>query len=91
MALYGLKHAPWEWYSRIGGYYQSMGFTIGESYPKLSFILLDVDILILSLYVNAVFLIALENLVANCEEYMEAKFKMKGIDMMNYFLGLDFW
>jgi hypothetical protein len=34
-SLYGLKQVPQAWYSRIGGYLQSLGFTKSEVDPKL--------------------------------------------------------
>lgn len=34
-ALYKLKQAPRAWYSRIGGYLQSMDFTKSEANPNL--------------------------------------------------------
>jgi hypothetical protein len=37
------------------------------------------------------FLIGAENLIARCKENMAPKFKMKDIDMMHYFLGLEVW
>jgi hypothetical protein len=62
-ALYGLKQAPMEWYSRIEGYLQSMGFTKSEVYPNLYFMLIGADPLILVLYVDDLFLTSAEDLI----------------------------
>jgi hypothetical protein len=53
-ALYGIKHAPRAWYYTIDRYLQSMGFTKSEADPKLYFILVWMDPLILVLYMDDV-------------------------------------
>jgi hypothetical protein len=90
-ALYGLKQAPRAWYSRIDGYLQSMGFTKSEADPNLYFIFVEVDLLILVLYVDDMFLTGSEKLIAGCKEDMAVEFEMKDIGMMHYFLGLEVW
>jgi hypothetical protein len=54
-SLYRLKHAPRVWYYRIDGYLQSMGFTKSEVDPKLYFIHVGEDPLILVLYVLMIY------------------------------------
>jgi hypothetical protein len=48
-------------------------------------------LLILVLYVDDLFLIGAEKLIAGCKEDMVVEFEMKDIDMMYYFLGLEVW
>jgi hypothetical protein len=48
-SLQKLKEAPKMWYSRIDGYFQSMGFNKSEADPNLYFILVGEDPLILVL------------------------------------------
>jgi hypothetical protein len=50
-ALYGLRQAPRAWHSRINGYLQSMGFTESEADSNLYYIFVQIDLLILVVYV----------------------------------------
>jgi hypothetical protein len=43
------------------------------------------------LYVNDLFLIGVEKLIAGCKTDMATEFEMKGIGMMHYLLGLEVW
>jgi hypothetical protein len=90
-ALYGLKQAPRAWYSKIDGYLQSMGFTKSEANPNLYYIFVGIDLLILVLYVDDLFLTGVEKLIAGCKADMAVEFEMKDIGMMHYFLGLEVW
>jgi hypothetical protein len=90
-SLYGLKHAPRAWYSRIDRYLQSMGFTKSEVDPNLYFILVGSDPLILVLYVDDLFLTGAEELIAGCKADLASEFEMKDIGLMHYFLGLEVW
>lgn len=47
--------------------------------------------LILVLYVDEWFVTSAEKLIAWCKEDMAAKFEMKDIGMMHYFLSLEGW
>jgi hypothetical protein len=55
-ALYRLKQAPREWYSRTDGYLMSLEFTKSDVDPNLYYKVVDVNIFILVLYVNDFFL-----------------------------------
>jgi hypothetical protein len=94
-SLYGLKKAPRAWYnSEIDGYMQSMGFSKRETNSNLYCIFVQKDILILALYVDELFLIGAKKLIVGCKENMAVEFKMnkmKDINMMHYFLGLEVW
>jgi hypothetical protein len=90
-SLYRLKHAPRAWYSRIEGYLQSMGFTKSEVDPNLYFILVGADPLILVMYIDDLFLIGAEELIAGCKADLSTEFEMKDIGLMHYFLGLEVW
>jgi hypothetical protein len=54
-ALYGLKKAPWAWYSRIHNYLREMGLQQTEADPNLYFLAGEVP-LRLVLYVDDLFL-----------------------------------
>jgi hypothetical protein len=90
-ALYGLKQVPRTWYSKIDGYLQSMGFTKSEADPNLYYIFVQTDLLILVLYVDDLFLTSVENIIQEFKANMAAKFEMKDIGLMHYFLGLEVW
>ena len=55
-ALYGLNQAPWAWYARIDGHPMSLGFKKSVVYPNLYYKIVNVEFLILVLYVDDLFL-----------------------------------
>jgi hypothetical protein len=59
--------------------------------PKLYFILVGEYPLILVLYIDDLFLIGAEDIIARCKADLASEFEMKDIDMKNYFLGLEVW
>jgi hypothetical protein len=89
-ALYGLKQAPRAWYSRIDSYLREMGFQWSEADPNLYFLAGEKP-LILVLYVDDLFLTGDEQLIADCKVNLAAKFEMKDLGLMHYFLGLEVW
>jgi len=54
-ALYDLKQAPRSWYSRIDAHFMSLGFVKSLSESTLYIKKVDEDILVISLYVDDVF------------------------------------
>eukprot|EP00253_Pinus_taeda_P001791 PITA_01791 len=90
-ALYGLKQAPRAWYSRIDTYLQGMGFTKSEADPKLYFIVIGEEPLILVLYVDDLVITGAERLIEHCKRDLATEFEMKDIGLMHYFLGLEVW
>jgi hypothetical protein len=68
-----------------------LGFTKSSADPNLYFKVEDGEPMILSLYVDDMFLIGAENLITECKRKLAAKFEMKDLGMMHYFLGLEFW
>ena len=46
---------------------------------------------ILLLYVNDLFLIGNEKQISECKKKLAAKFEMKDLGLMHYFLGLEVW
>jgi hypothetical protein len=59
--------------------------------PNLYFILVGEDPLILVMYVDDLFLIGVEEIIAWCKVDLASEFKMKDIGLMHYFLGLEVW
>jgi hypothetical protein len=90
-ALWGLKQAPKAWYSRIDAYLQQLGFEKSEADPNLYFIVVGEDPLILSLYVDNIFITGAERLITSCKESLASKYEMIDIGLMHYFLGLEVW
>ena len=90
-ALYGLKQALSAWYSRIDACLQNMGFTKIEANPNLYYIFVGIDLLILVLYADDLFLTSVDKLIARCNANMIVEFEKKDISMMHYFLGLEVW
>jgi hypothetical protein len=68
-----------------------MGFTKSEADPNLYYTLVGTDLLILVLYVDDLFLIGVEKLIARCKGDMVVEFEMKDIGMLHYFSGLEVW
>ena len=54
-SLHGLKKAPREWYGRIDSYLQKMGFFKSDTDPKLYYLRVGDEPLILVLYVDDLF------------------------------------
>jgi hypothetical protein len=84
-ALYGLKQAPRVCYERIDGFQKSdadanMYFKVRGNQP-----------VILILYVDDLFLIGDEGLIAWYKRELISEFEMKDLGLMHYFLGLEVW
>ena len=47
--------------------------------------------MILLLHVNELFLTGKEELIKVARRRLDSKFKMKDLDMMHYFLGMEVW
>jgi hypothetical protein len=90
-ALYGLKQAPHAWYEKMDGFLMSLGFNKSTANLKLYYHIVGNECLILVLYVDDLFLIGSERLIAKCNQALTSKFEMKDLGMMHYFLGLEAW
>ena len=67
----------------------SLGFTKRSADPNLYFKVEDGELIILLLYVDEWFLIGEEKIIIECKRKLDAKFEMKDLGMMHYFLGLE--
>jgi hypothetical protein len=90
-ALYGLKQAPRAWYDRIDSFLTSLGFSKSKADSNLYFKIMDNELVILLLYVDDLFLIGEEKLIAECKQRFVAEFEMKDLGLIHYFLGLEVW
>jgi hypothetical protein len=89
--LYGLKQEPRAWYEKMVGFLMSLGFDKSDVDLNLYYHIDGNECLILVLYVDDLFLTGSERLIAECEQALTAKFEMKDLGLMHYFLGLELW
>ena len=68
-----------------------MGFTKSKADSNLYFKVMNDELVILLLYVDDLFLIGEEKFITECKKKLAAKFEMKGLGLMHYFLGLEVW
>ena len=87
--LYGLKQASRVWYARIDGYLHNLGFSKSTADSNLYFKVVYNRILILVLYVDDLFLIGQEQLIAQRKRELTSEFEMKDLALMHYFLSLE--
>jgi hypothetical protein len=88
-SLYELKQAVRAWYGRIDSFLMSLGFTKSKVDPNLYYKVEDSGPVILLLYVDDLFLIGNDNLIAECKSKLASEFEMKYLGMMHYFMGLE--
>jgi hypothetical protein len=84
-----LKQAPRVWYDRIDGFLKSLGFQKSDADANLYFKVIGNQLVILILYVDDLFLIGDEGIIAWCKRELISKFEMKDLGLMHYFLGLE--
>ena len=90
-SLYRLKQAPKSWYRRIDDFPMSLGFTESKEYSNLYYKVEYGNPMILLLFVNDLFVIGMDGLIADTKIKIAATFKMKDLGMMHYFLGMEVW
>ena len=88
-SLYSLKQAPRTWYGRIDSFLSSLGFTKSKEYSKLYHKVEDGNPVILLLYVDYLLVTSEDGLIADMKRKLAAKFEVKDLGMMHYFLGME--
>ena len=88
-ALYSLKQACRTWYIRVDSFLSSLGFT--KSKPDLYYKVEDGNPVMLLLYVDDLFVIGTDGLIANTKRNLASELKMKDLGMMHFFLGMEVW
>ena len=88
-ALYGLKKAPCDWYTRINSYFTRLDFTKSEADVNLYHIVVYGKIFIIILYANDLILAGHEHLIKSCKEDLSREFEMKDMGLLHYFLRLE--
>jgi hypothetical protein len=89
-ALYGLKHAPRSWYSRIDAHLVNLGFEKSPSEFTLYVKKVDNEVLVVSLYVDDLFVTGShKELIDKFKERMKDAFEMTDLGKMSFFLGMQ--
>jgi hypothetical protein len=71
-AMYALKQAPRAWYGRIDSFLMSLGITKSKDDSNLYLKVMNVEPVILLLYVDDLFLIGEEKLIIDCKKKLVA-------------------
>jgi hypothetical protein len=90
-ALYGLKQAPRAWYARMDAYLLRIGFVKSFVDPNLYIKVVKNEPVIILLYVDDLFITGVEHKIQECKKMLAAKFEMKDLGLMHYYLGLEVW
>ena len=82
--MYGLKQAPRTWYGRIDSFLSSLGFTKSKADSNIYYKVEDGNLvmLLLLLYVDDLFIIGMDGLIADMKRKLAAEFEMKDLGMM---------
>jgi hypothetical protein len=88
-ALYGLKHAPRAWYSRLDKYLQQEGFKKGSADKNLYIKVSQVNILLIEVYVDdIIFSSDDDSLRQKFAKDMQNEFEISLLGELSFFLGL---
>lgn len=89
-ALYGLKQAPRAWYSTFSTFLLSSGFVNSRPNPSLFISSKGLDITLLLVYVDDIIITGSNS--TSIDDFISlvgAKFAMKDLGILNYFLGIE--
>ena len=73
----------------MDGFLHSLVFSKSTVDSNLYFKVVHNHVLILVLYVDDLFLTSDEQLINGCKRELTSEFKMKDLELMHYFLGLE--
>ena len=79
------------WYDKMNRLLMALGFTESKGNFNLFFKVEGQRPVMLLLYVDDLFLTVKEELIKVARRRLDAKFEMKHLDMMHYFLGMEVW
>jgi hypothetical protein len=89
-ALYGLKHAPRAWYSRLDKYLQQAGFIKGSADNNLYIKVTQDSILLIEVYVDDIIFGSIDDrLSQKFAKDMQNEFEMSLLGELSFFLGLQ--
>ena len=72
-------------------YLQKLGFLKSDADSNLYFKVVENHPIILTLYVDDIFLTGEEKIIDECKRELTSEFEMKYLGIMHYFLGLEIW
>ena len=78
-------------YENANTYLQEIGFLKSEANANLYYLVVEVEILILSLSVDDLFLIGSLGLIEDYKRELAEEFEMKDLGLIHYFLGMEVW
>ena len=90
-ALYGFKQEPKTWYKNINRFLTSLGFTKSKEDSNLYYKVEQGNPVMLLLYVDDMFLIGVDGLIADTKRKLAVEFEMNDLGMMHYFIGMEVW
>ena len=89
-ALYGLKKAPRAWYETMDKHLTKLSFVRSQSEATLYVKTDDVQLLIVSLYVDDMLVTGNQpRLIQSFKDEMNKVFEMTDLGVMKYFLGME--
>jgi hypothetical protein len=89
-AIYGLKQAPWAWYSRLGGKLQELGFTPSKADTSLFFYSCGRHKIYVLIYVDDIIVASFSSEAADALVRLLSKdFALKDLDDLHYFPGIE--
>ena len=72
-------------------FYPVWAFTKSKADSNLYYKVEDGNPVIILLYLDDLFVIGMDGLIVDTKRNFAAKFEMKDLSMMHYFLGMDVW
>jgi len=89
--LYGLKQAPRAWYARMDAYLLRIGFVKSYVDPNRYIKVVNDEPVIILLYMDDLFITGVERRIEECKKMLAAKFEMKDLGLMHYYVRLEVW
>jgi len=75
------------WYARMDAYLQRLGFTKSSTNLNLYIKVVKDEPIIILLYVDDLLLTGVEGQIQECKKQIVAKFNMKDLGLVHYYLG----
>ncbi|PNX66393.1 chromodomain-helicase-DNA-binding protein 1-like, partial [Trifolium pratense] len=89
-ALYGLKHAPRQWFERLQGALVQLGFKPSKCDPSLFTFTASSQVLYLLVYVDDIILTgSSRDLILHIISQLNHRFSLKHLGDLYYFLGIE--
>ena len=92
--IYGLKHDPRSWYTKIDSFFKQQGFLKSKNSDSSQYIKKDEEgnVCLISLYVDDLIITGGSyQLISNIKSNMSQEFEMKDLRDLHYCLSIYFW